>query len=105
MRTLILRKSQSPRERGHHLRGRLRAPALLQLVVVVNRNAGQDGNLVAAQPRHPASYRLREPHFAGADAITSRPQELTEGSQIHTGHSGTTRRAKAGDAVTTLSAL
>jgi PAS domain-containing protein len=58
---LVLGEPQRPRQRGDHLFAWLRAAALLEFDVVLDRRPGQHRHLIASQPGHPAVRAGRDP--------------------------------------------
>jgi hypothetical protein len=75
---LVRRQLQRVGDRHQHLVGRVRVPALFEADEVVDAEAGQRRDLLAAQPRRAPAPRHPESHRGGRDALATGPQELAQ---------------------------
>src|SRR5206468_9257890 len=66
------------RQRLQHTLGDPAHVSALQAGVVRNAHAGQDGNLLAAEPGHSATAEGDQPRLFGSDPRAARPQEVSD---------------------------
>lgn len=69
---------QRPGQGVQDLLGGLAAASLLQPQVVVDADAGQQGDLLASQARHPPLAVLRQADVDGSQAPAAGPQEVAQ---------------------------
>ena len=92
----VLVQLQRPRQRLQDLLGRVLVAALLEPHVVVGAHAGEQGDLLASQPGHPApAARAGEQDVLGPHELAPRPQVLAD--RVLAGHDHSLERRRPAD--------
>ena len=94
VRALGVVEQQRVGERAEHAVGDAGGVAAFQALVVLDADAGQRGDLLAAQPRHLAAAERAQPRLLGRDLRPAAGQELRELVGLVHDVQGTARRAR-----------
>ncbi|KDN23737.1 hypothetical protein DV20_03170 [Amycolatopsis rifamycinica] len=89
VRLLGVRQLQRPAQRGADLGGRIGRASLLEPDDVFDRDAGEDGQFLAAQARSTAGRLVGDPHARGFEAIAPCPQcppEIIHAAIVRSAH-------------------
>ena len=101
VRLLGVGELQRPGERGADLRGRGTGPALLEAHDVVDRDAGEQRELLATQPRRPSRRVAGKAERGGVGAVAPCAQDRTQGVLVaHLAHAPPSTAGMPGTGVT-----